>query len=1142
MMLTRSLRNTRTLLSAGLLCAASLPLIAEDKPAAAGNTSFARLGPAETGVDMINTMDVNHPLSYLYHSGMTCGGVVVEDLNGDGFPDLVFGGGRDRSRIYLHSGKAGEIKFTDVTQQSGFASGGSKDDWVAGVAAGDVNGDGRTDLYVCRYMQPNQLWLNATGADGVLKYTPAPDAGGLGKVDCSHSAAFADYDGDGDLDLYLLTNRIEDPAGTRQDIKEITEPGEGGVPVVKKKFEKFYSMWRYDFDNWGTEATGTPDVLYRNDCTDGVVKFTDVSSEAGIEGRGDGLSVTWWDYNRDGWPDIYVGNDFISPDKLYRNNGNGTFTDVTAAAAPHTPWFSMGCDFGDVNNDLQPDLLVADMSATSHFKSKTTMGVMGGLDAKRAYFASPQQQMQNTLLIGTGTPRFSEGARLYGVSSTDWTWAVKFADFDHDGWQDVYFTNGISRHMNDSDIKVTQDMLIGRHMFDFWKEGDMRKEKNRAYRNTGHAKFEEVSDAWGIGHDGVSYGSSYADLDRDGDLDLVTVNLEEPNAIWRNDTKGGHWIVVQLAGAKGNPHAIGAEVVVKTKSGAQLRYLSPQTGYHSYNEPVIHFGLGPDAEIDEMIIRWPGKERGEQVLKGVKANQRLKVERPAAPGPRTPEVKPAPLFKESERLAVLKYKDTGWDDDFQRHTLLPHSYSQLGPCMAWGDVNGDGHADVFYGGSAGEMAQLRLADGKGSYSAKWTEDFRADKDCEDSGAVFLDVDGDKDLDICVVSGSNEFLPDAKEQRARLYLNDGKGAFTAAKGFPDIRVFAGCVAAGDFDKDGLPDLFIGARCKAQDWPRSDRSRLLRNASTKGSVKFEEVGGTVEGLPAAGLVSGAAWADINGDTWPDLIASCEWGPVKLFVNQKGTLKESTAAAGLAEVVGWWNCVTPADVNGDGKVDLLAGNVGLNTKYKTPDREHPMLTYYGVFDDSGKCQVVEVKREKNELGDVLYPERGRSCSSTAMPFIKSKFPTFKTFAKASLTDVYTEDKLKAAERYEANEFRSGVWMNDGSGRFTWAPFERAAQNAPVFGIAAADFTGDGSVDLFLAQNWVYGPQIETPRYDNGVGLLLKNDGKGGFSTVASLESGIVIPGCMKSVAVQDVNGDGKADLVVGRNSAPAVVLERQ
>ncbi len=1103
---------------------------------------FTRLGSAECGVRMWNHMDTNHPLSYLYHSGMTCGGVVVEDLNGDGRPDLVFGGGKDASRVYVNVGKAGEIQFKDVTESCGLKSGGTPKEWVAGVAAGDVNGDGKTDLYVCRYMQPNQLWINATGADGVVKFSLAAETCGLGAVDCSHSAAFADYDGDGDLDLYLLTNRIEDPHGTRDssDLKTVTEPGPDGIPVVRQEFAKYYSMWRYDFDRWGSEATGTPDHLYRNDSKDSVVKFTEVTKEAGIEGRGDGLSVTWWDYNRDGWPDIYVGNDFVSPDKLYLNNGDGTFTNVIEQAAPHTPWFSMGSDQGDVNNDLWPDLLVADMSATSHFKSKTTMGAMGGLDARRVYHGLPQQQMQNTLLIGTGMGHFSEGARLYGVSSTDWTWAVKFVDLDNDGWQDVYFTNGISRHMNDSDIKISADELVGKHMFDFWKDGEMRKEKNRSYRNTGHAKFEETSEAWGLDHVGVSYGAAYADLDADGDMDLVVVNLEEPNAIWRNELPVGHWLELDLRGPAGNPHGIGAEVVVKTKAGSQLRYLSPQTGYLSYNEPIVHFGLGAETMVDEVTIKWPGKTHLTQVLKRVKADQRLKVTPAGESGVPTP--KPQPLFKEVDTLAALKVADTGWEADFQRHTLLPHSYSQLGPCLAWGDVNGDGKADVFFGGSAGESAQLRVADGKGGFMARWEEALRADKDCEDSGAVFFDVDGDGDLDLIVVSGTNEFLPDAQEQRARLYLNDGKGTFSKSAAFPDIRVFAGCVCVADYDGDGLMDVFIGARCKAQDWPHADQSRLLRNISSQGVVKFRDVTTDVAGLGNVGLVSAGTWTDLDGDGTPDLALTCEWGPVKIFLNAKGKLHEVTKDAGTADVTGWWNSIAPVDVNGDGKIDLVVGNLGLNSKYKMPDAQHPMLTYYGVFDDSGKPNVVEVKREKNDHGETLYPERGRSCSSTAMPFIKTKLPTFKAFASAKLDEVYSDEKLQAAERFEATEFRSGVWLNAGGGKFTWRPFVREAQNGIVFGIAAGDFTGGGKVDLFLAQNWLHGPQIETPRYDSGIGMLLKNDGQGNFTPVPPLESGIALTGCMKAVAVQDLNGDGKLDLVITRNSDTTIVLQRQ
>ena len=554
------------LLAACIAAASVLPVRAADLPPGIsaqplqplskgdGKTLFAELGADATGLAVVNKMDVNHPMNYLYHSGMTCGGVAVADFDGDGQPDIFFGGSNGPHKLYRQTGK---LKFEDITDKSGIV----KDaiGWSCGVAVGDVNGDGRPDIYISNYERANQLFLNmGKGPKGeAVVFKEVEKAGGLDAVDCSHSAAFADYDGDGRLDMYLLTNRIEDPAGTPTEMPIDKHPD--GSVTLKPGAEKFYQVWRYDYDNWGTEAAGTPDHLYHNEGNgpDGAPIFKDVSLQAGIIGRGDGLSVTWWDYNGDDRPDIYVANDFGQSDKLYRNNGDGTFTDVAAEAFPHCPWFAMGADFGDVNNDLLPDMLVADMSSTSQYKSKTTMGIMGGSDLKRAYRSAPMQIMQNALYINTGTGRFLEGARLFKTSSTDWTWAVKFADFDCDGWQDIYFTNGISRHMNNSDKKITVEMLAGKHMFDFFKEGDMRKEEHRAYRNTHHDKFEEVSKDWGLNHVGVAYGAAYADLDRDGDLDIVVVNLEEPNSVYRNDAQEGHRLLVKCIGTKGNSQGLG---------------------------------------------------------------------------------------------------------------------------------------------------------------------------------------------------------------------------------------------------------------------------------------------------------------------------------------------------------------------------------------------------------------------------------------------------------------------------------------------------------------------------------------------------------------------------------------------------------
>jgi hypothetical protein len=1110
------------------------PFRAASKPG--GKTLFTRLDAAQTGINVVNRMNVDHPLSYLYHSGMTTGGVVVADFDGDGKPDIFFAGANGKNQLYRQVGKLGEMRFEDIAATAGPGVAGVGN-WSTGAAAADVNGDGRIDLYVCNYMKPNQLFLNmGPGPNGepvVFKEVAAP--AGLDAVDCSHSAYFADYDGDGRLDMYLLTNRIEDPNGAPKEMPVIKNAD--GTVTLKPEAELYYEVWRYDFNNWGTEAKGTPDRLYHNDGNgpDGVPRFSDVTKKAGISGRGDGLSAVWWDYDGDGLLDLYVANDFIAADKLYHNNGDGTFTNKVPEAVPHTPWFSMGSDIGDVNNDLLPDLIVADMSATSHYKSKTTMGIMGGIDLKRSYFDDPPQYMRNALYLNTGTGRFREGARLFGISSTDWTWSVKCADFDLDGWQDLYFTNGISRHMNNSDIKLTADMLTGKHMFDYFKNGEMRKEQHRAYRNTHHDKFEEVSQDWGLDHVGVSYGCAYADLDRDGDLDLIEVNLEEPNCIYRNDVQTGHRVLIKLVGTKSNSQGLGATVVIRAASGPQMRQLQPQSGYHSCNEALVHFGLGADTKIGELTVCWPGG--GEQRFTDLAADMFYTITQPADGGA---PVKAAPkretMFAKTDVLNDVKVKDGGWEGDFVKQTLLPHALSQLGPCLAWGDVNGDGLDDFYFGGTKGELGQLRINDGKGKYVAKWVEAFRADKECESMGAVFFDTNGDGAPDLFVATGSNEYEKGAKELHDRLYLNDGKGNFTAAPAgaLPEAHEFSSAVCAVDYDRDGRVDLFVGARCVPGDWPHSGRSRLLHNESANGEVKFVDVTDSVPGLANAGLVTAAVWSDIDGDGWPDLLVATEYGPIRFFQNVQGKLVEKTNEAGLAPFKGWWNSITTADVNGDGQFDLIVGNVGLNTKYKQPAADHPQLVYYSDFDGSGKSQIVEVKRE----GENLLPERGRSCSSTAMPFITEKFPTFHAFAVASLSDVYTDEKLKTAERYEATEFQSGVFIND-HGKFTFKPFDRIAQIAPVFGIVVCDFNGDGNPDIFLAQNF-FGPQIENPRYDGGVGQLLLGDGKGGFVSADPRDSGIVITGDMKSASVMD--SGGRPGIAVTVNNGSTASFENQ
>ena len=1091
--------------------------------------------PGRTGVTHIPRMDVDHPLSYLYHSGMTCGGVAVADFDGDGMVDLFFAGTNDANRLYRQTG---DLKFEDITTKAGPGLDGGNA-WSAGVTATDINGDGRIDLYINNYMHPNQLFLNmGKGADGApVTFRECAKEAGLDIIDCSHSTAFADYDGDGLLDAYVLTNRIEDPDGAQAEMPIV--PGslsETTLPKILPEKEKYYRVWRYDAQNWGTEAVGTPDYLFRQTgvTSDGIPQFENTTANAGIAGYGDGLSVTWWDPDGDGDPDLYVANDFIEPDYWYENNGDGTFTNVISERVPHTPWFSMGADFGDVNGDGQLDLLVADMSSTSHFKSKTTMGIMGGIPLKRSLFDDPPQLMRNALYLSNGTQRHGEAAYSHKVSSTDWTWAVKFADYDLDGWEDVYFTNGISRHMNDSDIKLTEEMLAGKHMFEFFKEGDMRREKNRAYRNSHGRKFVETSDEWGLGDVTVSYGSALADLDGDGDPDLITINLEDPISIYRNDAQNPNRISIALQGEGGNTQGLNATLRLKTSHGSQIRHLSPVTGYLSCNEAVAHFGLGEDSEIEELIIDWP--HSGSQKITGLETGHRYLIQQESGL-PRQEKESPEPMFSDNEALAMVVHRDAGWELDFTRpnQSLLPWSLSQLGPALACADVDGDGDTDFFLGSGAGEVAQLRINQGDGRFTARMSIAFADDHAFEDAGAVFLDVEGDGDPDLLVASGSNEFDPESPNNRDRLYLNDGKGNYSAAAdALPDDNLIGSAVTAADFDHDGDLDVFIGTRLKAWTYPLSESSRLLINESTRGSARFSAAPSEMmPDLEELGMVTAAIAVDLDQDGWVDLLTASEWGPVRWFRNDSGRLVDQSEKAGLAPITGFWNSISVTDLDHDGDLDIVAGNLGLNTKYKQPELEHPHLAYYGDFDGKGP-NLVEVKRE----GEELYPERGRSCSSGAMPFISEKFGTFKAFALANLTDIYSEDKLARARKFAVTEFQSGVFTNHG-GSFTFAPLPREAQIAPVFGLSSGDFTGNGHPDIVLSGNFKWGPQIEAGPLDGGLGLVLEGDGKGGFTPVPASKSGLLLDGDHRALTRIDLNGDHRPDLLAAANNGPLRAL---
>lgn len=1090
--------------------------------AAQGGPRFTRLDSEESGVDFVSRLLPNHPLSFLYHSGMSVSGIAAGDLNGDGRVDLYLANGPDKNKLFL---QGADGKFRDATAEAGPGLDGG-DDWASGVSLADVDNDGDLDLYVCNYEKPNKLFLNnGPSAAGGVTFTEAAEPAGLAIVDASHAAAFCDYDNDGDLDLYLLTNRVDDPDGMVAELPVEFE-GEGRVKV-RPDAERYYDKWVWDKENWGTEPMGRPDYLFRNDgpTANGTPQFTEVTSTAGIFGRGDGLSVVWWDADLDGDSDLYVANDFIAPDRFYRNNGDGTFTNIVAEAMAHTTWFSMGSDFGDLDNDGDFDLLVADMSATTHYKSKVTMGAMGGLTLQRANSSQPPQYMRNALHLNEGQIhgelRFREAAYLAKLASSDWTWTVKLQDFDSDGRLDVYMTNGVAREMNHSDYDITPEMLVGKHIWEFYKDGDLRKEENLAWQNQGDLHFKPIGKQWGLDHNGASYGAVHCDLEGDGDLDMVVMNLEEQVSVYRNDGPSGSRVTIRLRGTRSNSHGIGALVTLEAAGQQQVRQLVTFSGFQASNQPILHFGLGDATKIDRLTIHWPGG--GLQEYTDLPVNKRLTITQTNSQSPGKPEADEKTWFVASDLLEDAWHQDPEYDD-YQHQSLLPHALSHLGPGMAWGDVDGNGSDDLFTCGGAGQPGQLRLRQPNGTFKLSLQQAFTKDRKCEGQDALFLDIDSDGDLDLFVASGSYEFETGDEAQRNRLYLNDGSGNFSRAE-FDDPCEFTGTLAAGDYDGDGDPDLFVGTRSKQGEFPAPQTSRLLVNEKGLLRDATEEV---APDLIDTGMVTDALWADIDGDGRLDLVVAHEWGTIKVLRNDGAKLVPHDTGD-MAAHTGWWYAVAAGDVDGDGDIDLVATNIGKNTKYKS-SMAKPIETYFGDFEGTGQCHIVEVKKE----GDSLYPERGRSCSSRAMPFIAKKFPTFHEFGLASLDQIYGRDKLRAADHFEANTFYSGVLLNDGSGKFEFKKLPNIAQISPGYDVSLSDLDQDGNLDVIIAQN-SYAPQSETGHYDGGVGQILRGDGRGGFQPIAPALSGFYVRGDAKAVSLQDLDRDGAMDIVVTTNRGP-------
>jgi hypothetical protein len=1048
---------------------------------------FSPVPAASSGIVTENPYNDPRMWAQRYHEfevGPIGTGVAIGDYDNDGRPDVFIVSKTGPCKLFRN---LGDWRFEDVTAKAGFARAAGwgatpLEEWKQGAAFADVNNDGRLDLYVCRFDAPNWLFINQ--GDGTFREEAA--ARGLAVADASGQAAFCDYDRDGGLDLFLQTNLLSS--------------------------EKF--------------PDGQRDSLFRNN---GDGSFTNVTDRAGISGLTQGHSATWWDYDADGWPDLYVANDFAPRDQLWRNNRDGTFTDVIDRAVPHMPFSAMGSDLGDVNNDGLIDFYVADMAASTHEKDMRTMADHRGKSRDYPEDGSATQVLHNALYLSTGTGVVTEAAFLAGLSASDWTWSVRLEDLDNDGRLDLHCTTGMHRESHNADLilrVMTADSAIER--IRLMKGSPVLKEPNLAFRNLGDLRFESAGTAWGLDEVGVSFGSAFGDLDGDGDLDLVYINFEQGATVLRNDSRSGRRLVVELRGTRSNRFGVGATVRLETDAGPQVRQLVLTRGYLSTSEPILHFGLGEQQSVRRLTVNWPSGH--EQVFTDLAADQRLIITEPAATPPAfTGPAKPATQFTEVSAAASLVHTVREIPiDELIRQPLLPMRQNRRGPALAVGDLTGDGTDDIFLGGTPRDAARLLVATESGPYANMDAGGLRRESNLSDGPALLFDADGDGTNDLLLTSSGVGLPGNAPDYQPRLFLNRSHQGLqpAAPDALPALPISAGALAAVDFDRDGRLDVFLGGRTQPGQYPLPPTSALLRNSGGRFEDVTEEF---ASGLRKIGLVTSALWTDIDNDGWPDLLLALEWGTIRYWRNREGRgFEDLSETAGFAAAgSGWWNSLAAADFNGDGRLDYAAGNLGLNTPYHASP-EAPALLYRGDFKGTGGSQHIEAYYEDGRL----LPRRNRRQLGAQLPAVLKKFPTFDAFAKATLPEIVGADKLAAARVFTATEFRSGVFLSQPDGRYRFTPLPRAAQLSPIQGLAAGDFDGDGRADLFAVQN-SYAPIPFYGRFDSGVGVLLSGDGHGGLALRSPAETGLIVRGDAKALAVLDLDRNGWPDFLVSRNS---------
>ncbi|CAN5656166.1 VCBS repeat-containing protein [soil metagenome] len=1091
---------------------------------------FTQMKCSDTNIFFNNKITESDSINVFTNEYMYNGsGVGIGDFNNDGLPDLFFCGSMVSSKLFINKGN---FVFEDVTEKAGLQT----SRWCTGVNVVDINNDGFADVYVCashssnKDKRTNQLFIN----DGKMHFTDQAEAYGLADTGYATQVAFFDYDKDGDLDMYLLNHRLYSHTANNIELKDTS----GNSPAE--------------------------DRLYRNDGIPPGLNhpvFHDVSAQAGIKEDGYGLGVVITDVNNDNWPDMYVANDYIGNDLLWLNNKNGSFTNVISTALKHESYNSMGVDAADINNDGLPDLAVLDMLPETNERKK----MMAASSNQQKYdmqqrFGYHPSFVRNMLQLNNGTrevdnkttPFYSEIGQQAGIFETDWSWSVLMADFDNDGWKDMHVTNGLGKDVTNNDYKSFNSSEEHGYTFGNVDKGKNVNKKdipslkknldpygsvtmdNYLFKNNRNFGFDNITKQAGLSTPSISNGAVYVDLDNDGDLDLVVNNINQEAFVWKNEIRKSasdsvaNFLCLQLKGSKNNIAGFGSKVTLFDKGKQQFLEQVPVRGFSSSVDSRLHFGVGDSRLIDSIKIQWPDDKT--QTISNIKSNQllTLRYEDAVVPAFQNKVMNAGTIFTEITDKNGISFKHTESQNfDFGFHQPLPQKFSQLGPCIAEGDINGDGLNDFFVGGAANQSGKFFIQQANGRFN---TADLVAgNKPEEDLGAILFDADGDKDLDLIITGGSFEFsIP--KYNQPRLYINDGKGNFKLdITALPAITDITKAVTVADYDSDGDLDIFIGGRLSPNKYPQSPRSYLLQNNKGKFSDVTKQVCPLLEN---AGLLTDAIFTDFNNDHHPDLIICGEYAAVRFFKNENGKLVEVTGQTGLKNMSGLWRCIQQADVDKDGDMDYIVGNLGLNNKYKI-SAGRPMMLYAKDLDKNGFDELIPAYFIKNKNDQYqLYPALDRNQMSEQVPTINKKYLLHKDFAQVTMNRLLNDFSADGWTALKC-ETTTSVWIeNTGNGKFQQHALPTQAQFAPINSIVTSDIDNDGNIDLIIAGN-EYQTESNTGRYDAGYGLVMKGNGKGDFKPCNIVQSGLIIDGDVKALKMIITKNNNKV-LVAAPNDS--------